>query len=377
MIVTVFITNVLLPNFIETQSDFLFISRLGIYSGLILAGFMSYSVAKTSFLNMKVISAQLFSVAMVLVFFLQLFSLQTKSDLFFKVVFLFIVIYFSKMIVSSVKSEVQRKEELQLMSDKLAQANDQLRKLDNAKSEFISIASHQLRTPLTAIKGFISLMLEGSYGKMAPEQVDVLNKVYSSNERLVNLVEDLLNISRIESGRMEFQFDKWQIENICQEVIDTFVLKAKEHKLYLEYKKPNQPLPELIIDGVKVREVISNLVDNAIKYTLEGKGGVTLKVEQRGESIRVTVSDTGIGIPESELPYLFAKFSRGKDTSRLNTGGTGLGLYVGKTMIENNGGKIWAESDGQGLGSRFIIELPIVKHKEEAEERLQKFINKI
>ena len=377
MIVTVFITNVLLPNFIETQSDFLFISRLGIYSGLILAGFMSYSVAKTSFLNMKVISAQLFSVAMVLVFFLQLFSLQTKSDLFFKVVFLFIVIYFSKMIVSSVKSEVQRKEELQLMSDKLAQANDQLRKLDNAKSEFISIASHQLRTPLTAIKGFISLMLEGSYGKMAPEQVDVLNKVYSSNERLVNLVEDLLNISRIESGRMEFQFDKWQIENICQEVIDTFVLKAKEHKLYLEYKKPDQPLPELIIDGVKVREVISNLVDNAIKYTLEGKGGVTLKVEQRGESIRVTVSDTGIGIPESELPYLFAKFSRGKDTSRLNTGGTGLGLYVGKTMIENNGGKIWAESDGQGLGSRFIIELPIVKHKEEAEERLQKFINKI
>ena len=151
----------------------------------------------------------------------------------------------------------------------------------------------------------------------------------------------------------------------------------KDHNLTLEFNKQEIDLQELLIDGVKVREVISNLTDNAIKYTLEGHGGVKVKLEQLGENIRVTVSDTGIGIPETELPYLFAKFSRGKDPrskveatcygasiSRLNTGGTGLGLYVGKSMIENNGGKIWAESDGQGLGSRFIVELPIKQSEE-------------
>ena len=119
-----------------------------------------------------------------------------------------------------------------------------------------------------------------------------------------------------------------------------------------------------MIDGVKVREVISNLVDNALKYTLKGHGGVTLRLQQVGDAARITVSDTGIGVPETELPYLFAKFSRGKDISRLNTGGTGLGLYVGRNMIESNGGKIWAESDGQDRGSRFIIEIPLVQSEE-------------
>lgn len=290
-------------------------------------------------------------------------SLQQRI---YKAVYFIVVSGLAAMLIKSILNEVERKEELQLMSDRLAQANDRLRKLDNAKSDFISIASHQLKTPLTAVKGYVSLALEGSYGKIEPALQDVLRKVYDSGDRTVNLVEDLLNISRIESGRMEFTFDKWKMEDICQEVIDTLALKAKEHKLDLEYIKPDKPLPEVMIDGAKVREVISNLADNAIKYTPEG--GVKLKLEQVGENIRVIVSDTGIGIPKSELPYLFAKFSRGKDTSRLNTGGTGLGLYVGKEMIENNGGRIWAESDGEGKGSKFIVELPI----EQSEEFLKK-----
>ena len=113
-----------------------------------------------------------------------------------------------------------------------------------------------------------------------------------------------------------------------------------------------------------MREVISNLVDNAVKYT--EKGGVTLKVEKidkikakEKDKIRITVSDTGIGIPKDEMPYLFTKFSRGKDVKRLNTGGTGLGLYVGKNMIEGNGGTIWVESPGAGQGSRFVVEMEV------------------
>ncbi len=275
------------------------------------------------------------------------------------------------MLVKFVKIETREKDELSITSKRLAIVNEQIRKLDSAKSEFISIASHQLRTPLTAIKGFVSLLMEGTYGKLGTRQQEALAKVYASNERLANLVEDLLNISRIESGRMEFRFQLWKIEDICRETADAFVFRAREKKLKLEYKAPKEPLPEILVDGAKVREVISNLMDNAIKYTL--KGGVILRSElvnggkkqseNDGQFIRITVSDTGIGIPADEIPHLFTKFFRGKNTSRISAGGTGLGLYVGKSIIKSNGGKIWAESHGINRGSKFFIELPVKQEK--------------
>ncbi|HCP09048.1 MAG TPA: hypothetical protein DIT25_04615 [Candidatus Moranbacteria bacterium] len=357
----------------------------GVLSMAVFMAFLAYLIVKFKAFNIKMLAAQALVAALIILVGSMFFFVETTTAIILTAVTLFLTIGAGWALVRAVKVSEERKEQLQGMSDKLAEANDQLRKLDNAKSEFISIASHQLRTPLTAIKGFISMLLEGSYGKVDPKQQDVLNKVYTSNERLVNLVEDLLNVSRMESGRMEFKFAPWSVEKICADVMDTFIPKAKANGLYLEYKKSETPLPEVMIDGTKVREVISNMVDNALKYT--PKGGVTLRLEQIPNSkfqipnksqnpndqksnlggqdvIRITVADTGIGVPQTELPYLFAKFSRGKDTSRLNTGGTGLGLYVGRSMVENNGGKIWAESDGEGKGSRFIIEIPIQQTKE-------------
>ena len=273
--------------------------------------------------------------------------------------------------------EIERKEELQIMADRLAIANDQLRKLDNVKTEFISIASHQLRTPITAIKGFVSLILEGSYGEITSGVQGALEKVYISSERLVGLIEDLLNVSRIESGRMTFAFEKANIEKLLTELYDNFVLVAKTKKFYLDLKMPEVPLPEIAMDYAKVRELVSNFIDNALKYT--EKGGVTIKAEIRedgvvvdengsllagesstfGKMLRITVSDTGIGISKEEIPYLFKKFSRGKDVSRLHVGGTGLGLYVGKAIAQAHHGQVWVESDGVGKGSRFIIEIPL------------------
>lgn len=336
----------------------------GLFGMTIFLGFLAYLIVKFKAFNIKLLGAQALVISLVGLVAAEFFftPLDNTTNIILISVTVLLSTIFGIVLVNSVKKEAQRKEELQQMSDKLAEANDQLRKLDNAKSEFISIASHQLRTPLTAIKGFVSLLLEGSYGKVEAKQEDVLNKVYTSNDRLINLVEDLLNISRIESGRMEFKLAPTRIEDLCQEVADTLMMKAKGRKLYLDYQLPKVALPELMIDGTKVREVISNMVDNAVKYT--EKGGVSMRIEKTDDVVRVIVSDTGIGIPKEELPYLFSKFSRGKDTARLNTGGTGLGLYVGKAMIEQNGGRIWAESDGAGRGSRFIIELPVAQDKE-------------
>lgn len=266
-----------------------------------------------------------------------------------------LVTYF---LVRNVRNEVKRKKEFQAMADELAEANRQLRKLDNAKTEFISIASHQLRTPLTAIKGFVSLILEGSYGEVNDKAKEALLKVYASGERLIQLVEDLLNVSRIESGRMQFSFAKDSVEKLVKELYENFILVAKTKKIYLDLKLPDRKLPEVMMDLAKIREVISNFMDNALKYT--EKGGVTIRIEEtKNDTVKIMVSDTGIGVPADEIQHLFKKFSRGKDTGRLHATGTGLGLYVAKNIIEAHHGKVWVESDGEGKGSKFIIELPI------------------
>lgn len=341
---------------------------------LFLVSFTVYAITKYQLLNTKVILAQAVVVTLWVLLGSQLLFVEVSINFILTLLALAIAIVLGIILIRSVKNEVKRKEELQYMSDRLAQSNDKLRALDNAKSEFISIASHQLRTPLTAIKGFISLLTEGTYGDIPKNQMDVLSKIYISNERLITLVEDLLNISRIESGRMEFRFEPCQLADLCKELLDTFSFRIKNAGLYIDFKTSGQPLPEVFVDSSKIREVLSNLIDNAIKYTT--KGGITVRLERifPGDSVlekinekgaaRVIVSDTGMGVPAEEMPYLFSKFSRGKDTNRLSVGGTGLGLYVGRSMVEANGGKIWVESEGAGKGSRFIVELPVEQNAE-------------
>ncbi|TAK96854.1 HAMP domain-containing histidine kinase [Patescibacteria group bacterium] len=337
------------------------IAQYGLFGMPIFIGFLVYIIVKFKAFNIKLLGAQALVVAQFAMIGSMFFFATSTTNIVLLSITLAGTAVMGWYLIRAVKLEVQRKEELQFMSDKLANANDQLRKLDNAKSEFISIASHQLRTPLTAIKGFVSLLLEGTYGDINPQAIGALNKVYQANDHLVQLVEDLLNISRIESGRMQYEFRAWKLEPIITELKDNFALMAKDNGLYLDVKLPTEPLPEIEMDGGKIREVISNLISNALKYTK--KGGVTMRVEREPKLVRLTVSDTGIGVPADEIPYLFGKFSRGKDTTRLNATGTGLGLYVGREMIAAHHGKIWVESDGADRGSRFIIELPI-KHQD-------------
>lgn len=335
------------------------ISFFGSLGMLLFLGFLAYLIVKFQAFNIKLAGAQALVVTQSILIGSMLIFANSLINRILIMLTLAAVLGAGFFLIRSVRKEVTRKEELQEMSDRLARANDELRKLDNAKSEFISIASHQLRTPLTAIKGFLSLILEGSYGKISPEVQDILNKVYASNDRIVQLVENLLNISRIESGRIQYQFQKSSIEDILKELSDMFFVMAKNKNLTLTFTLPKKKLPLLYMDAGKIREVVSNLIDNAFKYT--EKGGVEVILEQKGPVARITVSDTGMGIEAETMPHLFSKFIRGsKEASRMNVAGTGLGLYVGKSFIEAHHGRIWIESDGKGKGSRFIIELPIV-----------------
>jgi len=247
--------------------------------------------------------------------------------------------------------------EVDVATEGLIRANSKLRQLDQAKSEFVSIASHQLRTPLTVIKGYISMMLEGSYGELSGIQKESLEKVFQSNERLIHLVENLLNISRIESGRLRINKEKTRLELMVADVTEELMIRAKGKGLKLIYKKPKNKLPSVNIDRERVRQIILNLIDNAVKYTKKGR--VEVSVEQKGNYLQCSVKDTGMGIIKVDYLDLFDKFSRGTGTALVHTEGTGLGLYVAKQMVNLHKGKIWAKSKGKGKGSEFYFTLPV------------------
>lgn len=356
---TAFATNILLANIIKDSPHFALYSRLGLFSAIFTISFSGYAIGKHHLLNIKVITTELLSLGILVFSLFQVLEAQSLSSLISNGIVFAILLAFVIMLVRSVEEEVRRKDELQILSTNLAAANEKLKELDLARAEFMSFASHQLRTPLTAIRGFASLLLEGSGGALTDTEKDMIGKISISSERMSQLVEDYLNLTRIESGKLEYKFNSYRMEDICQEVVDTLALKAKENNLSLIYRKPAETLPEVMIDGPKVREVVSNLVDNAIKYTPAGDVTVSMEWRKDDHCIRVTVADTGMGISTADIPKLFAKFSRVKDEQHLKVKGTGLGLYVGKVMIENNGGRIWAESEGIGHGTRFIVELPV------------------
>lgn len=333
------------------------IGAIGLFGMIILSIFFAYSIVRFQTFDIKVISTQVLVGTLIVLSGSQVFlAKETTANLIITLVTLLLVIVFGTILVFAVKKEVKRKEELQVLSVELAGANKELKRLDAAKSEFISIASHQLRTPITAIKGYLSLVLEGSYGKMDPAVQDILNKVYVVNNRMSQLVEDLLNISRIESGRVQYNFVKTSLEPIVADVVDMFALIAKEKGLALKIKLPKTSSPKLSLDENKIREVISNLIDNAIKYTKEGS--VTVSVESKEGFVMVKVADTGIGIDPEDKQRVFEKFTRSSETMKLDVSGTGLGLYVGKNFIEAHGGLLTVESEGMGKGATFVIKLP-------------------
>lgn len=324
---------------------------------------VAYAMLKYHFMNIKIALIEAYSLLMFFLFFINIFFYGSTIHLVLNLVTFFGVSLSGILLVRSARKEIRQKEEFETLTRKLARSNAKLKELDRAKNEFISITAHQLRTPPTVIKGYINLAQEDPNNKLDEETKESLERALVSNERLIDLIEDILNVSRIESGKMKYEMkDNSICEDIMQEVYDAFALKAESKGIDLILNKPPKPLPKIKVDRKKIREVISNLVDNAIKYTK--KGSVEMRAREKGGNIRIEVKDTGVGITKEDMPELFKKFYRGKDPSRLGAEGTGLGIFVGNKIVKDHGGKIWAKSDGPNRGSTFIIELPIHKERD-------------
>jgi len=231
------------------------------------------------------------------------------------------------------------------------------RELDKLKTDFISVVSHELRTPLTSIRGYTDLLVSGATGEINELQSEFLGIIQNSTLRLSNLINDILDISRIESGSMQIKYESIDYRRIVMDTLRLMRAFADEKKIIIDASLP-EFLPSVRGDGDKVTQVLTNLVSNAIKYTPEG-GWVKVSLDRMGESSLVTtVADSGIGISQDDQKKLFQKFFRADNTSTREVGGTGLGLAISKTLIELLGGAIWVESE-PGSGTSFHFTLPV------------------
>ena len=240
----------------------------------------------------------------------------------------------------------------------LKQANVHLKKLDEAKSEFLSIASHQLRTPLTGIKGYLSMILEGDYGKIGLKQKKIIKDAFNASDRMSRLINVFLNVSRIESGHLKLDYTNLDLTKLIQECVKDLKTAAQDRGLNLKFITSKSEIPMISADSDKIKDVVLNLIDNAIKYTPRGGIEVSLFLKEK-DKVLVRVKDTGMGLDQKGIDKLFNKFSRGEGISKINTSGSGLGLYIVRRIIEEHGGKVWVESDGPGKGSVFQFTLPI------------------
>ena len=235
-------------------------------------------------------------------------------------------------------------------------SNRQLQRLDEAKNEFISMASHQLRTPLTSIKGYLDMMLEGDLGKISPTQRAVLREAFSSSERMVRLINDFLNVSRLQTGKFTIDKQSVDIAQILRDEVSLLKVVADQRSVEM-ILKIDKKIPSLAVDSEKIRQVMLNMIDNAIYYSNPHKK-VVITLKSSGKMIEFSVKDSGIGVPKSEQANLFGKFFRGTNAKKRRPDGTGVGLFLAKKVILSHDGEMIFESE-EGKGSTFGFKLPV------------------
>ena len=230
------------------------------------------------------------------------------------------------------------------------------KRLEEMKLDFVSMAAHELRTPLTSLRGYLSILIKETKTILKPEEATFLSRSDISAQQLSALVDNLLNVSRIENHKLTINIEPVDIRPLIQQAIEQIMERAAEKKIALEFKKDDSPLPKVLIDRLRIGEVLGNLLSNAIAYTKEG-GKVTIWTERKNDDVVTHVQDTGEGIPKESLQHLFTKFFRISGKLEQTTKGTGLGLYISKEIIQMHHGEIWVESEA-GVGSTFSFSLP-------------------
>lgn len=231
--------------------------------------------------------------------------------------------------------------------------------ISKIKSEFVSVAAHQLRTPLAALKWIIRLFIDGDIGKLDAKQLEFLNRSFETTQRMIKLVNDLLDAARIEEGRFGYEFTEIDYLDFMAKIAKNYELTSKEKKISINFlpRPAGDLIPPIYADGERLSLAISNLIENALRYTKEG-GKIDIGISLEIDYVKTVISDTGVGIPKEEEARVFSKFFRASNAIRLETEGTGLGLFIVRNIIKRHGGEISFVSK-EGKGTTFTILLPV------------------
>lgn len=255
-------------------------------------------------------------------------------------------------------------EENQRFLQQLQGTNNHLKELDAAKDEFIALVSHQLRTPLTSIKGFLSLVLDGETGPVSDQQRTMLQQAFDSSQRMVYLIADLLNASRLRSGKFAIINRETYLPDLVETEVNQLQSTAISRNIKLSYNRP-ESFPKLMLDDTKIRQVVMNFLDNALFYTPAG-GNVTAELAADDKTVQFTVKDTGLGVPQAERARLFSQYYRANNAKKIRPEGTGLGLYMAKKVVVAQGGAIIfdsVENEGSVFGFTFPLDKVAVNNQ--------------
>ena len=313
----------------------------GNISASVYLAFVAYAIMQHRLFNMKVIATELLIFMVWLFAFVRLLLATQTQDQIIDGLFLGALLVVGTMLIRSVDHEVDQREKIE--------------KLSQEKSEFMTFASHEIRNPITAMRGYASLIADGTTGDISAKTKEVAQTILIQGNDVLNLIAQYLSKSKMELGQISYAKVPFDMGAVVMSIASGYKPHAEQKGLTLTTAVDPAQKFMVVGDEGKVKEVIGNIVDNSLKYTKQG--GITISVERHGVSIRAVISDTGVGIPPETLPQLFKKFSRA-DAQKVNLLGTGIGLYLAKTFIEAQGAHIWAESEGRDKGSRFIIEFP-------------------
>lgn len=363
--IILFLLSFSFGNIIGSFTDDWVIGQLGLFGMPVFAGFLAYMIVKFKTFNIKLLGTQVLVFALGFLVLAIAFIRNIENVKLIVAFTLLFVLILGRTLIRSVKIEVEQRERLEVLrlkleesNIKLENANDKLKDLDKLKTEFLSLASHQLRSPLTAIKGYTSMVLEGDFGELNPQAKDAVERVFQSTMNLTKIVEDLLNVSKIEQGGMKYEMAPFSLAEISRDMAKDLSITASKKNLKLNYEGDSDIDCNVNGDKEKIRQVVLNFIDNSIKYTRVGE--INVSVKRKGDKVVFAVKDTGMGMTPEIKAKLFQKFSRG-DGARMNTGGSGLGLYLAKEIVEAHKGTVGVESEGIDKGSIFYFELDAVK----------------
>lgn len=378
---TVFISKYLISNNIVDSTSAYNFEQYGLFGMAFFIGVLAYMIVEFKAFNIKLLGVQALVVTLVILIGSQFAFIRNSTNRILTGVTLSLAIGFGWFLIRSVKKEVKQREELEIANQKISSQNEQLevanlalKKADEAKNEFINIASHQLRTPVTVIKGTIAMLIDGTMNSFDAE---TKKRFYEGArfkcKKLEDIINDILSASSLTNKKfsvMDQEAEKIDIREFFSVLIDGFRPETLEREIELTIGELDADVPAMFGQKKYLEEAFSNLITNAIKYTpsakqtidirdrRDGKALITISSHRAGNDIVFSIKDNGIGIPEEEISKLFQKFSRAENAKNMYTDGTGLGLFIVKEIIEGHGGKVWVESV-LNEGSQFFIQLPI------------------